>query len=571
MIIGTHTAAPMLAALAVDAVRLRNGRERLFTRGRLFAIGLAGALPDVINPHLSLAARYSSWSHTIWFLTGAYLLYMIVSRRWFGPRFSLMAWWMWGATVAHLAADTISNGTRPFYPYGPVISYSLIPSTRWLFSDILFVSATFLLARWVARQSRSEGARRRSTKARLLGWGIASTLGVAAVVFLTPAVGWVKHTLRIDPASKLARTHTVRQSSDIEDLTPLVERFRGTSLLPCLSAVVLKDGRIVGEGIAGVKVAGGREAATLEDRFSLGSQTKPMTATLLAALIEEKRLSWTTTVSEALGGVVRQIDPGWRKITVEQLVTYRATTSAAIDSLGMIWPLLREKGTPGEQRLALLRAALAKPPMAVRGRDRGFLDVGYAIAGAMAERVTGEPWEQLMLRRVFAPLGASSIEFGLRESGEETRMRGHQADGTPGWWLKETVPAALGPSATVHLTMRDWARFVLAHVRGDRMNPRRDCILLNAKSYDKLHTAVSGYAMGWGATRHDWSGGRVGKPGRLTSTLYQVGDNILWHCLTWLAPEHDLAILVATNQSGRAAEMGTFQLTQALSRRYARQ
>lgn len=401
--------------------------------------------------------------------------------------------------------------------------------------------------------------------------GIGSPAALAAIVFLTPAVGWVKHTLRIDPASKLQQSRTFGQGGNVDDLALLVERSRAKSLLPCLAAVVLKDGRIVAEGIAGVRVAGGRAAATLDDRFSLGSQTKPMTATLVAALIEEKRLAWTTTVTEALGGVVAEIDPGWRRITVEQLLANRAMTSAGIDSVGMIWPLLRGKGTPGEQRLALVRAALAKPPMMVAGRDRGFLDASYTIAGAMAERVAGEPWERLMERKVFAPLGASSIEFGGQESGQRTRIRGHQADGTPGWWLMETLPAAVGPSGAVHLSMRDWARFVLSHVRGDRTNPRRNCVLLQAQSYDRLHTAVSGYAMGWGVTRHDWSGGRGGKPERLALTLYQVGDSTLWHSLTWLAPERDVAIVVATNQSGRDAEIGAFQLTQILAGLYARQ
>lgn len=170
MIIGTHTAAPMLAALAVDAVRLRQGRERVFTGKRLLAIGLAGALPDLVNPHLSLAARYSSWSHTIWFLAGAYLVYWLLSRRWFKTRPRVMTWWMWGASAAHIVVDTISNGTRPFYPFGPVISYSLIPSARWLSSDVFLICATSLLASWVARRSRSGGTPRRSTRARLLWW-----------------------------------------------------------------------------------------------------------------------------------------------------------------------------------------------------------------------------------------------------------------------------------------------------------------------------------------------------------------------------------------------------------------
>jgi hypothetical protein len=86
MIIGTHACAPALIALANDALRLRRGRVRLFAKKHLIAIGLAGALPDLLNPHLALSARYSSWSHTLWFILAIYPVYIIICRTWYRPR-----------------------------------------------------------------------------------------------------------------------------------------------------------------------------------------------------------------------------------------------------------------------------------------------------------------------------------------------------------------------------------------------------------------------------------------------------------------------------------------------------
>jgi hypothetical protein len=110
VIIGTHTCAPVLVALTIDSLRLRKGRQRLFPAKHLIAIGLAGALPDLLHPHLALNARYSSWTHTVWFLIALYPIFLTICRAWFKPREFLQTNFMWLATVGHLATDTIAKG-----------------------------------------------------------------------------------------------------------------------------------------------------------------------------------------------------------------------------------------------------------------------------------------------------------------------------------------------------------------------------------------------------------------------------------------------------------------------------
>ena len=144
----THACAPVVVAMAVDALRLSTGHNRLFTNKHLIAIGCAGALPDLLNPHLSLRARYSSWTHTIWFLLVMYPVYTIICRKWFRERWILLTQFLWLATVAHIATDTISNGTRPLYPYGPVIKYRFIRGGvyHWVKYDLVFMAAIVILA-----------------------------------------------------------------------------------------------------------------------------------------------------------------------------------------------------------------------------------------------------------------------------------------------------------------------------------------------------------------------------------------------------------------------------------------
>jgi hypothetical protein len=148
--IGTHACASVVVALAIDVLRLHSGRTRVFSKKHLIAIGCAGALPDLLNPHLALSARYSSWTHTLWFILAIYPAYLIICRKWFFERWVLLTHCLWLATVVHLATDMISNGIRPLYPYGAIVSYRLVHGGvyRWMRFDLAFTMATVILAIW---------------------------------------------------------------------------------------------------------------------------------------------------------------------------------------------------------------------------------------------------------------------------------------------------------------------------------------------------------------------------------------------------------------------------------------
>lgn len=55
----THALAPVLLTHFIL------GKKEWIERKGLIVIGLAGALPDILNRHLSQEARHTSWSHSI--------------------------------------------------------------------------------------------------------------------------------------------------------------------------------------------------------------------------------------------------------------------------------------------------------------------------------------------------------------------------------------------------------------------------------------------------------------------------------------------------------------------------
>ncbi len=154
MYVLTHALAPVVLCATVDAVCLERTGSRLLRGRHYLAIGLAGALPDLLSPHLSLAARYSSWSHTAWFLLLFVPVALLLSRL-FPERRALLATLMILACAFHLFCDAIAGGIAWGYPFTTeTIGRSLVPATLWWKLDVACVALTAGLGSWLRRRDR---------------------------------------------------------------------------------------------------------------------------------------------------------------------------------------------------------------------------------------------------------------------------------------------------------------------------------------------------------------------------------------------------------------------------------
>ena len=156
MFVGTHAFLPVLVASAVNAYRVRSGRRSLFTVKELVLIGVAGSLPDLLSPHISLSARLSSWTHNLWFLLGSCPI--LLMSAWFLSRQKhlLLGIFLWAAVALHLIVDMSSGGISPFYPFEAVIGFRTVPFHYWFHLDVFLISAFLLLAFWVRRAERTD-------------------------------------------------------------------------------------------------------------------------------------------------------------------------------------------------------------------------------------------------------------------------------------------------------------------------------------------------------------------------------------------------------------------------------
>jgi CubicO group peptidase (beta-lactamase class C family) len=169
--------------------------------------------------------------------------------------------------------------------------------------------------------------------------------------------------------------------------------------LPGLAVGVIVDGHVAWERTAGELVTGSGRPVTSRSLFKIASNSKAMTASLLARLVQSGKLRWDDPVVKHLPGFAMH-DP-WvtRHLTVRDLLVHNSGLSEGAGDL-MLWP----------EPNAFTRADIVHGLRHLRpayGFRAGYAydNLLYVVAGEVAAAAGGDSYEALMQREVFAPLG----------------------------------------------------------------------------------------------------------------------------------------------------------------------
>ncbi|HUJ09058.1 MAG TPA: serine hydrolase [Verrucomicrobiae bacterium] len=234
--------------------------------------------------------------------------------------------------------------------------------------------------------------------------------------------------------------------------------------VPALAVVVTKDGQICDRAAVGVGKLGDLTPVTTNDVFHIGSCTKSMTATLAAMFIEQGKLRWDTTIAEVFPELKGRMDKQYETVTVEQLLHHcggvpREPPSAAWERA---W---KEIGTPVEQRREFIEAVLLAPPAVAPGTRVIYSNQGYAIVGAMLEKVSGRDFESLMTEKLFKPLHMDSAGFGPPGTKDKTDQPwGHVHQLSKALPMQTDNPPVISPAGRVHCSLDDLARYAMFHL-----------------------------------------------------------------------------------------------------------
>jgi CubicO group peptidase (beta-lactamase class C family) len=175
----------------------------------------------------------------------------------------------------------------------------------------------------------------------------------------------------------------------------LIARYQ----LPGLAVGVIEDGKVVYARTAGERIAGSGDKVDSKTLFKIASNSKAMTASVLARLVDAGKLHWDDPVVKHLPQF-RMFDP-WvtRNMRVADLLVHNSGLPEGGGDL-MLWP------EPNLFTRADIIAGLAhiKPAYGFRA-GYAYDNLLYVVAGEVAAAVAGVSYEELVRREVFTPLG----------------------------------------------------------------------------------------------------------------------------------------------------------------------
>ena len=240
----------------------------------------------------------------------------------------------------------------------------------------------------------------------------------------------------------------------------VVARYR----LPGIAVGVIEDGKVVFARGYGETVHGSGDPVTEKTLFKIASNSKAMTAAVLARLVQQGKLQWDDPVVKHLPAFAMH-DP-WvtAHMTVSDLLVHNSGLPEGGGDL-MLWPepnlFTRDDIVRGLRHI--------KPAYGFRA-GYAYDNLLYVVAGQVAAAAGGASYEELVRRELFAPLGLQGCrvgEFALKDAGSVAQPHGRDGDAivrTRG--DADIVPAiASAPAGGIRCTLDDmlvWANSWLA-------------------------------------------------------------------------------------------------------------
>ena len=171
----------------------------------------------------------------------------------------------------------------------------------------------------------------------------------------------------------------------------------------------IADGRVQGASILvtqGAKTFARNfgTAKGTEPVFLLASISKPMTGAAVMSLVDDGKLSLDDTVTKYFPEFVGD---GREAITVRNLLTH---TGGLPDMLPNDEMLREHQATLNDFRDGALKVPLKFKP----NTSYSYASMGIHLSAAIAEKITGKTFPDLVEERVFKPLHMTKTGFGLR-------------------------------------------------------------------------------------------------------------------------------------------------------------
>ncbi len=261
------------------------------------------------------------------------------------------------------------------------------------------------------------------------------------------------------------------------DIDALVTEAIGAFHVPGAAVAVVRDGRSVHVKGYGVRELGTPDAVTGETVFPIASCSKAFTSAVIAMLVHEGKMKWDDPIRKHLPWF-RLNDPlADREVTIRDALCHR---------VGLARHDVLRFSSPDTNEDILRRLAHLPQLHSFRSRYE-YNNLMFLAAAQAAAEVDGRPWEEVLRRRVFGPLGmknALASPEAAAKAADHATPHALNAQGKAevmGW---ESI-RSLDGGGKVCLSARDASRWLLFQLAGGEIDGKR---LLAAAHLRETHT-----------------------------------------------------------------------------------
>jgi CubicO group peptidase (beta-lactamase class C family) len=257
-------------------------------------------------------------------------------------------------------------------------------------------------------------------------------------------------------AAEIALTEKAPSRSEFHGFDPFVKALMAEWKVPGLAIAVIKDGNVLLMKGYGYRDVQRRLPVTPRTLMPIGSNTKSFTATLLGMLVDEKRLEWDRPVREYLADFRLADEVAERLTTARDLLSHRT-------------------GLPRHDALYYGRS-YTRPELYGRLRflefNRTFRqrwqynNLMVMTAGVLAERVTGQSWEDLVRQRIFLPLGMARSNFSVAGIVRADDYALPYDEHTGSSVIPFRDIGAVGPAGSINSSVEEMIRYVQMQIEG---------------------------------------------------------------------------------------------------------
>ena len=304
-------------------------------------------------------------------------------------------------------------------------------------------------------------------------------------------------------AQKIDRSKFISDSLDI-----YINRALTNWRIPGAAVCIVKDNKVVLMKGYGIKELGLNNKVDENTLFMIGSNTKAFTATALAMLQVQGKLSLDDKVTKYLPEFKLENKFAGDEAVIRDLLCHRiGFRTFQGDFTFYNTDLTREQVI---QKMSLVKAAY---PFRTKW---GYTNSAFLTAGQIIPKVTGKPWEVYLRENIFAPLGmmntlalSADIPKSLNRSVPHTLVNG-QLTAIPYCQID-----GMAPCGAISSSVNDMSKWVLAQLNDGKVGQRQIIpssaieITRQPQDYVGSITYLSGemsyelYGLGWFLQTYD--------------------------------------------------------------------